>query len=232
MLVALAALLPPYTQDPVYHAFADTRAWGLIPNAADTLSNGAFIIAGLMGLVWLKQDRLHFSHPGMRTAVMTLIAGAIMIGLTSAYYHLQPTDARLVFDRFAMTIAFTGALSMLAYDRLSVPVARITYPLLLVLAPASVIIWATTTNLTPYYVVQFGGILLMLMVLAITPITPNGPNFAALLGCYFLAKVTELFDTSIYAASAHLIAGHTLKHLFAAAGIVLLLGAMRRARPT
>jgi len=46
---------------------------------------------------------------------------------------------------------------------------------------------------------------------------------------YLLAKLAELYDQRVYALSGHLLSGHTLKHLLAAASAAAILAAQRRA---
>jgi hypothetical protein len=50
------------------------------------------------------------------------------------------------------------------------------------------------------------------------------------LGAYALAKLFELGDQRIFDAG-HIISGHSLKHLCAAAGVWLLAAAVRRRHP-
>ena len=53
---------------------------------------------------------------------------------------------------------------------------------------------------------------------------------AVVVAWYALAKVLELGDTAIWAASAHSVAGHGLKHLAAALALVPLLQTVQRLR--
>lgn len=60
--LALAAVgwgvfAPPLLQDQGYHRFADTRLFIGVANAADTLSNLAFLIVGGLGLAFLQRER-------------------------------------------------------------------------------------------------------------------------------------------------------------------------------
>ena len=50
------ALMEPIAQDPVYHAFCDTRALLGVPNAGDVLSTLPFLFVGLYGL-WIVRRR-------------------------------------------------------------------------------------------------------------------------------------------------------------------------------
>jgi hypothetical protein len=46
-------MLAPIVQDQAYHHFADARAWLGVANAGDTLSNLAFLVVGVMGLIFV-----------------------------------------------------------------------------------------------------------------------------------------------------------------------------------
>jgi len=50
----------------------------------------------------------------------------------------------------------------------------------------------------------------------------RGLNFSGLLLFYGLAKLAELLDSRIFELSLALVSGHTLKHVLAAIGIVVL----------
>ena len=238
VLIILAVLLPPHAQEQAYHAFADQRAWAaawpmtslVLPNALDTLTNGAFMVVGALGLYWLKSGSFHAQSINMRLSIRLFALGAIAIGLTSTYYHLDPTDSSLVPDRMAMAFTFAAVLAMMAQDRVSSRAGACTLLTILVLGPCSVLIWAMTGNLAPYYVLQFGGLLLLIVMLLLRGSSGNGPGFVALLVCYTLAKISEALDLQIYTATHELISGHSLKHLFAALGMLLLLWPMRTKR--
>jgi hypothetical protein len=74
-LAACAALLPAISQDQSYHAFADRRSWGFIPNAQDTLTNLAFVIASTWGAWRLVSGRLLLPGPWMRLPLVVFLAG-------------------------------------------------------------------------------------------------------------------------------------------------------------
>jgi hypothetical protein len=49
-------LLPPIPQSEAYHHFADTRAFGGVPNMLDVASNAFFLIIGLLGIRFVLSD--------------------------------------------------------------------------------------------------------------------------------------------------------------------------------
>jgi hypothetical protein len=223
-MVALAFFLPAIAQNPDYHAFADRQIILGIPNGMDTITNLAFVVFGLWGL-WQMYTRKHIQGlRALNAGVFVFSFGFVLIGIASAIYHWSPSDETLAIDRFAMSISFAGVIGMLAADRLSERAGVLALVALLCLGPSAVAVWATTGNLTPYAVLQFGGIVLVLVVALLTPATKNGPNFLLLLLIYGLAKIAEAFDHSIYSATSELISGHSLKHLIASFGMLAVLG--------
>lgn len=230
-LTVLALALPPVAQPQDYHAFADTRTFLGIPNAADVLSNVAFLAAGLFGLAASARGRLAFGSAGQRDALHVAYAGLVLTALGSTYYHLAPTDATLVADRLGMVVAFAGV-GASAAARLGDRVARAWLVLALVAGLASVAGWAVTGNLAPYVVVQFGGLALALacLVAVRTPLAPE-PRFLVVLGGYVVAKVLEHHDASLFALTGGWVSGHPLKHLVSGIGTFwLVLPLLRRPR--
>jgi len=65
--------------------------------------------------------------------------------------------------------------------------------------------------------VQLYAALVVMLALFLKPRYTRGSDLAAL-GCFYLvAKITETFDKQIFPLG-HLVSGHTIKHLAAAAG--------------
>jgi hypothetical protein len=195
LLIILAILLflvlmPPMPQDKSYHAFADQRTIFGISNFWDVISNVPFAIVGLIGLMKFRdfESRL-------------LFFGVFSTALGSAYYHLQPDNARLFWDRLPMTIVFMCLFAFVLKRR--------TMVIPFVLAGiASVVWWRIADNLWPYALVQFGSLILLLIIAA-----RDQPGLWPALILYGLSKVTEFFDRQIY--SVFPLSGHTLKHLLA-----------------
>ena len=107
---------------------------------------------------------------------------------------------------------------------------------LLVFGAASVVQWhsselAGAGDLRWYLFVQFGSLASVALMLALYPPRYTHASYVVLgLAAYALAKLLELGDRRIFDAG-HIISGHSLKHLCAAAGIWCLALALKRRYP-
>lgn len=117
-----------------------------------------------------------------------------------------------------MSVAFAGLLALLAATRVSGRAAVMLAAALLVLAPASVLAWFHTGNVLPWALVQFGGMALLLLVLATTRALPGAlpVRWTLVLLAYAVAKLFEGNDHALYMATGELLSGHTIKHVVAA----------------
>jgi hypothetical protein len=214
-LVFAAILLPTLPQDQGNHLFADTRAWLGIPNAQNVLSNLLFVPFGLLGLAWLLTGRLALPNRAFGVGAALFFFGFLVTAAASAWYHAAPADHGLVLDRLGMVLAFAGTFAMLAAGKISARAGWAFGALTLCAGPATVLWWIATGNLAPYVVVQFGGMLLLLLA-ALFWRDSGGPRWGWVLALYAAAKMLEVYDYEIYVWSGGLISGHALKHLVAA----------------
>jgi hypothetical protein len=217
--------LRPIAQNPAYHNFADARRLLGVPNLLNVASNLPFAIVGVLGLgfVFGPEGRRHFLDARERWPFAALFLGVGLTALGSGYYHLQPDNARLFWDRLPMTVAFMGVFAIVLAERVSVRVGVALLGPLVVAGAASALYWRSTElqgqgDLRPYLFVQFFPLLAIPLLLFLFPprYTRTADWFIAL-GWYALAKVFEEADGPIYALG-HVVSGHTLKHLAAAAG--------------
>jgi hypothetical protein len=233
VLVALLALaacaLPFLPQDEGFHQFVDGRAWLGIANAQNVLSNLPFAFFGATGLGLLALRRLRVKSPAFAAMLCLFFTGMIVTGICSAWYHAAPSGANLVIDRMGMVLAFAGTFGLLAADKVSERAGWSLGALALAAGPASVLWWQATGNLAPYAVVQFGGMLLLLLA-ALLWREGGGPRWGWVLALYALAKVCEVYDHEIYAWTAHVVSGHALKHIVAAGTALAVMGPLMRAK--
>jgi len=227
-------------QDPAYHLFADSRTFLGVDNAANALSNIAFFVAGALGLFFLWRERAaggfsRFASADEMRAYWILFGTIALTAFGSAYYHLAPDDARLVWDRLPMSLGFMALLSATITDRVSIKAGlRLMVPLLLAGA-VSVIYWRWSAlrgaeNLLPYVVVQYGSIAAILaIVILFRSRYTHGTYIFGVLALYAAAKAAEALDAQIYALGA-IVSGHTLKHLLAALAVCWLLRMLKLRR--
>jgi len=227
ILILLAIFLPSIEQNQNYHNFADQRTLFGVRNAFDTLSNLAFIIVGILGLVNFYNNRYIKISNSFSVLLNLFFIAIILTGLGSSYYHQNPNDFTLVFDRLAMSLVFAVVLAMLAYLKVSPRFGLHTLAELLILAPLTVLIWNYNGNLTPYAVLQFGGIILVVLTLILTKASKPSPCFTSLIILYGVAKLAEFYDEKIFILSQNLISGHTLKHLIAALAVIIFVSPLK-----
>ena len=133
-----------------------------------------------------------------------------------------------------MTIGFAGFVGVV-WSTWNGP-ARVSWVTFLyaVMGVASVFYWAWTEangsgDLRPYAVAAFLPMFFVPLLLLIQPKPRLTPYIWCLLGLYLLAKLLEYFDAEVFTALG--ISGHSLKHVFAAAGsVALALGLARHAQ--
>ncbi len=233
--IVVVALADPIPQDPLYHQFSDRRSFAGIPNFLNVMSNLPFLFVGAWGLVFVSRHDATVA-PNMSIAWLVFFAGSALTCFGSAYYHLQPGNEALVWDRLPMTIGFMSLVAIVIAEYGSARIgAALLLPLLLI-GFASVMYWSHTESLgagdlRPYAVVQFLPLLLIPITLLVFPSRSDlGRYIWMMFGLYLAAKLCELFDYDIYAAG-ELISGHSIKHIVASlAPASLLYGLAQRHR--
>jgi hypothetical protein len=226
--LAAALLLPAMPQPLDYHEFADTRAALGIPNFMDVVSNGAFVIAGMAGLWATFSRRACFASDIERAPYVVFFTGVVLSGIGSWYYHLEPDNERLFWDRLPMTIAFMGLVSSQMVERIGVRTGLAMLVPLLLLGAASVVYWRATErlgvgNVTPYAVLQGYAVFVLLALAGFTKSRYTlGRWLYWVFAWYIVAKITELLDHEIFAALGGTVSGHTLKHLAAAVAAAIV----------
>jgi len=228
--------VPPIPQPLDYHNLADTRSCFAIPNCGDVLSNIAFALVGVVGLGVLI--RVPADRRGDTLPYLLFFAGVLLISVGSVYYHWQPDNARLFWDRLPMTVGFMAFLSAIVADRIvRVAGLRIVLPVLLALGVASIVYWdwserAGHGDLRFYGLVQFLPIALIPLLCCLFPKArhTHGRYIFWLYVWYGVGKIFETFDASVFEALGGQLSGHTLKHLTAALATACVIPMARAAR--
>lgn len=232
--------LPRIPQPQSYHHFADQRAFLGIANFNDVLSNLPFAVIGLWGLIFLMGSdsaRLQkgFLDNRERWPYLLVFAGLLLTAIGSSYYHLDPNNARLVWDRLPMTIVFMSMVAAVIMERISLPAGLWLLPVLVLVGTGSVLQWYAselkgTGDLRLYAAVQVYSGLVLLLALLFPSRYSRASDFAVVVGFYVLAKALELLDRPIFSLG-HVVSGHTLKHLAAAAAGYWILRMLQKRQP-
>jgi hypothetical protein len=117
-------LFPAIPQSEAYHNFADKRTIFSVPNFLNVVSNALFLVIG----IWGMRDVLGASRA--RSLFIDLLrepwpyllffVGVTFTAFGSSYYHLNPNDHTLLWDRLPMAIGFMALVGALISERISV----------------------------------------------------------------------------------------------------------------
>ena len=219
--IVVAAVLSPIPQDSAYHRFADDRALLGIPNALNVLSNAPFVLAGVAGLGLLRSGRAAFVDGRERWPYAVFFAGLVLTAFGSAWYHLEPGNVRLVWDRLPLAVTIMGLFAAAIAERISVRAGVALLAPLVALGLFSVLYWHAGEmhgrgDLRLYGLVQFYPMLAVPLMMALFPARyTRAADLGVAVGIYAGAKVFEVLDAAILAAG-HVVSGHTIKHIFVA----------------
>ena len=227
-------LAGPIAQPPGYHLFADARSCLGVPNAANVVSNGAFLVAGLLGLflcvvrrpggarVVARRSSNDGGRPtpaaGALYAWIVFFAGVALVCAGSAYYHWGPNDATLVWDRLPMAIGFMALYVATLAEHVDGRLERALLVPAALLGPTTVLYWDMSGDLAFYLALQVQTFASLLAVVAFFPHTHRQKGYLiAAFASYGIAVIFERLDMTLWSATAGAVSGHTIKHLFAAA---------------
>ena len=230
VVIAMFLFIAPITQDINYHNFADQREIFTVSNFWNVFSNVPYFVVGLWALSKMRSLAI---LKEMNIAYLLLFLGVILVAFGSGYYHLDPKNETLVWDRLPMTIAFMALFSIILSEFIEIKLGKkLLFPLLF-LGLASVFYWSWTESqgmgdLRAYVLVQFLPIILIPVILLLFKATYSlTKGYWILLLCYLLAKIFEHFDAAIYEMLV-VISGHSLKHMVSALGLYFLLKAFEQ----
>jgi hypothetical protein len=238
--VAVVWFLAPIPQSQAYHHFADQRMIAGIPHGLDVLSNLAFLLSGGLGLIFILRAGPAFDA-GTRWAFATLFFGLILTSVGSGYYHLNPDNQSLIFDRLPMIVAMSGCVGAVIADRFGGAAAWSVLGLLAV-GFWTVYQWVVSEQTghsdLRWYALYQGLVILVGALLLLLFSSRNGATraFVIAVAGNVLAKVFELLDKPIFALGG-IVSGHTLKHISAGLAFLPLaffvrqLGRERAVRP-
>ena len=232
-MIVMLALHGRIAQPAHYHDFADQSAALGIPHAADVLSNVGFALVAIWGWLTLRPRRTSAQLRGGWPGYQLFLIGLLLTAFGSAFYHLAPDNARLIWDRLPIALVCAGLLAGVRGDIQGGSQSKIDVIVLALYAVASVAWWAMTErsgagDLRPYLLLQGLALILIPLWQAIhrCPRTDR-IAFAAAMLLYILAKAAEVFDHEI-ATALGFVSGHTLKHLIATAATAAVVWGLTR----
>lgn len=214
-------LLPAIAQDQSYHEFADQRTLFGIPNFWNVVSNFPFVAIGAVGLWQFRRN----------PAIDVLFLGILLTGFGSAYYHLDPNDRTLFWDRLPMAISFMAILAISIEERVDAKAGTVLLWPLIAVGVFSLLLWRWTGDLRLYGWVQFFPCLALPLLFLLFPAKYSGTSYWVVAAAlYALAKLFEFYDSPIYSMGS-ILSGHTLKHIAAAAACVAVLRHFQKRQP-
>ena len=180
-----------------------------------------FIAVGAVGLLRVRRD----------ATTIVLFTGLFLTGFGSSYYHLNPNDSTLFWDRLPMTLCFAAILAAVVEERVDARAGAMLLRPLLAIGIFSLLLWRWTDDLRLYAWAQFFPCLALVLILQIFPPKYTGASYwITAASLYALAKALEYFDEKVYSAGS-ILSGHTLKHLAAAAAGFAILRLFQTRRP-
>jgi len=217
----------PISQNMDYHGFIDTRAFFNIPNFFDVISNAAFLITGLIGLIVTLVKKPTKAYASW----IAFYLGVILVSPGSAYYHWTPNNQTLVWDRLPMTVGFMGLFCALIALYINEKLAKILLLPCLAFGAWSIYFWNQHDDLRIYFFVQFMPLALIpLMAVLFRDRGVKSRYLIIPLSFYVLAKIVEHKDPQIYELTKGFMSGHTLKHYLAAIAPLFLMKLMDSGR--
>ncbi len=222
LIVSIILLfIGPISQDGSYHNFVDKRRMFGVPNFHDVISNLPFFLVGIWGMLKYKGSTI---PEFLRLPFLIFCIGLAFTSFGSSYYHLDPNNSTLLWDRLPMTVVFMSVFCALVSDYISREAGRRMLIPALIFGLASVIYWHFTEkfsigDLRPYVIVQYLPALLIPLILWMyDPASSQRRPIVMAFIFYGLAKLFEVLDVTVFELNAGIISGHTIKHVFAAVG--------------
>ncbi|MEW6086786.1 MAG: ceramidase domain-containing protein [bacterium] len=229
VVFTIMVFVPRIPQYLSYHQFIDNRVFFGIPNFMDVVSNLPFIIIGLVGSIYLVKKYNSCSKEEKLVSLSYLIffISIFLTGFGSGYYHLNPNNTTMLWDRLPLATSFMTFLSAIFYERFEIR-GFILLLILTLFGAFSIIYWYVTElqgmgDLRPYIIVQFYPMLLISFVLWKFPSRYTKSNdLWTVMVFYAISKAFELADKLVW-SMGNITSGHTLKHIFAGVAVYWIL---------
>lgn len=208
--------IKPMPQDLSYHQFADQINHFAINHFHNVISNLCFIIIGLYGL------KITLDNKEISLSWYLFIISIILVGPGSAYYHFNPNNETLFWDRLPMTLGFISLSSYVLIEIFKIKKEFLFISITFLIGMICLMYWVKFDDLRFYLWVQLTPIVLLLYIALFyqTERLKKKYLFCAVV-LYVLAKMTEKYDATIFEKLHY--SGHSLKHLLAGLGVYSLI---------
>ena len=244
LISAFFLFVAPIPQPQDYHNFADKRIYicscaatggfflppgaerertgFIIKNFGDVMSNLVIFAGGVIGLALLHLGSIDIGVEPIRkwqlqVCLPILFYSTVAVSAGSAYYHWNPNDSTLVWDRLPMTLAFVSIFCFMLEEYIpDTGLGQFLLAPLLSIGVFSVLYWRWSDDLRLYALIAvlplviIGGLLVCCQ-----PQRGGAVQHAFALVYYGLAKICEKRDYEIFSLTCNRLSGHSLKHVFA-----------------
>jgi hypothetical protein len=109
----------------------------------------------LVGLLSVRRD----------ATTIVLFTGLFLTGFGSSYYHLNPNDGTLFWDRLPMPLCFAAILAAVVEERVDARAGAMLLRPLLAIGIFSLLLWRWTDDLRLYALAQFFPFLALVLIL-------------------------------------------------------------------
>lgn len=223
-VLATYVIVPAIGQDQSYHQFADQRHILCLPHAWNVLSNLPIFFIGVIGIWCVASQKL---SSDLLSYLMTFFVTVMLTGFGSAWYHYQPSNESLFYDRLPLSLALAALYVYWLGRWQSRQLLHLFVPILLISA-LTVLWWRYTESrgvgdLRAYGLVQFGALLSAPIIVETSHhrLAARQAVYPVLL-MYVVAKLCETFDAQILQLG-NMVSGHALKHIFVAVAAAVVL---------
>ena len=187
-----------------YHKFVDKTSFCGIQNGKNIWSN-IFIALPAFYLMY-RQQKISF-----------LSINILLLAISSAYYHVNPSNKTIFMDMIFVISINTIILSFFVDKEIGIAVY--------IIGILSVIYWKLYDNNLPY---EFLKIAIPIYGLYCLYGTKQSNYIVPLLGLTILIRLSEYNDKAIYKATNKLISGHTLKHILGGLEIYIIIVVLQK----
>ncbi|KAJ8637853.1 hypothetical protein MRB53_012120 [Persea americana] len=206
---------PKIPHSPKHHLFADMRNFFGVPNTLNVITNFPLLVVGVLGLVLcLHGNYFGISLRGEIWGWVLFYAAIAGAAFGSAYYHLKPDDARVLWDRLPIMIAVNSLFSCLIIERVNERIGVTCLVFLLIFVLVSIAYEGTFNDLRLCMMLYFiPCVTIPVMAFILPPKYTHSTYWFLASGFYLLAKFAALADKKIYSVNHYIISGHSLEHL-------------------